>query len=142
MRIVIAIDGSPASEAVFAQLGRTFRLPETIDDLTVVTVHDSTASDNPLPVINALGLLSPFSEASAQAALDQARTALGPLADQAHFVQIDGVPGPELVHFVRTHRTDLLIVGRGKVHDHDRILLGSVSSHVTANAPCTVIVVK
>lgn len=142
MRIVIATDGTPASATLFQQLGKTFRLPEVVADLAVVTVHDTTTTETPLAMANVLGLLSGDSEASAQAALAEARIALGPLAAQAHFVQIDGIPGPELVRYVRTQGTDLLIVGRGKVHDHDRILMGSVSSHVVAHAPCTVIVVK
>jgi nucleotide-binding universal stress UspA family protein len=142
MRIVIATDGTLASEAIFQQLGRTFQLPENVEDLAVVTVHDPTASIAPSSVVNAMGLLSPFSDVSAQAALDHARQAMGPLSAEARFLQIEGIPGPELVHYVKAHAVDLLIVGRGKAHDHDRLLMGSVSSHVAAHAPCTVIVVK
>jgi nucleotide-binding universal stress UspA family protein len=142
MRVIIATDGSAASDAIFARIGRTFRLPEDLTDLVVLHVRDTTFSLDDRQLVGVLGMLAERSEESTVAFLEAARQALGELGERASFVGLSGLPGPEIVRFIRETGCDLLVLGRGKDHAHDRALMGSVSSHVVAHAPCTVVVVK
>lgn len=142
MRIMIATDGSRSAELIFAQLGHTFRLPDTVADARVVTVSDTSLSAGELKLLDTVGELASHSEAAALEILEAAREALGDLADKASFHHVLGVPALEIVRLAREWPCDLLIVGRGKDHAHDRALMGSVSQHVMTQAPCTVVVCK
>ncbi|MBC7541665.1 MAG: universal stress protein [Candidatus Sericytochromatia bacterium] len=139
MRVIIATDGTAASAAIFPQIGRTFRLPADLTELVVLTIHDSTCVPDARQLV---GLFADTSGEATVAFLEGARSALGVFGDQARFIALAGTPGPEIVRFIRDTGCDLLLVGRGKDHAHDRALLGSVSSHVVAHAPCTVVVIR
>jgi len=55
---------------------------------------------------------------------------------------LEGDPGEELVRASREERADLLVVGSHGRTGLARMLLGSVSSRVVMDAPCSVLVVK
>lgn len=139
MRVVIATEGSEASEEVFAQLRRILPSPAVLSEIFVVTVSEP----GPMAGLDLLGAL-PDQAGMDQAdlALDKARKALGPLADKAYFRKLAGPPGAEIVRFAREIGCQLLVVGSRNRHGIDRMVMGSVSSHVVTNAPCSVLVIK
>lgn len=53
-----------------------------------------------------------------------------------------GDPAEELVRLANIHGTDLIILGNRGLTGLNRILLGSVSSQVLEDAPCSVMVIK
>lgn len=141
MRVVIATEGSEASEEVFAQLRQILPSPAVLSEIFVVTV----AEPGPMAGLDLLGGLpgaGAGGSGRADLALDKARKALGPLADKAYFRKLSGPPGAEIVRFAREIGCQLLVVGSRNLHGIDRMVMGSVSSHVVANAPCSVLVIK
>jgi nucleotide-binding universal stress UspA family protein len=55
---------------------------------------------------------------------------------------LEGDPRDALVEFVRAERADLLVVGSHGRTGLAKLMLGSVSSHATTHASCSVLVVK
>lgn len=55
---------------------------------------------------------------------------------------VTGDPAVEIVRLAHIHRTDLIVIGSRGLTGLQRILEGSVSSQVVAEAPCSVLVVK
>lgn len=55
---------------------------------------------------------------------------------------VEGNPADVIVDQAKTWDADLIVVGSTGKHATVRTLLGSVSSKVVANAPCSVLVVK
>lgn len=53
-----------------------------------------------------------------------------------------GDPGHVLVETATSERADLMVIGSHGHSDFRRLALGSVSSYVTAHAPCSVLVVR
>ena len=143
MRIVIGIDDSAFSEAALDFVRRAKWPPDT-----VVTVVSSI----PLPVavlattIPATGIevgawLKELTElhtrwvASAEQTLQKAGLETKGLVPQ-------GDPREALVNAAREEDADLLVTGSHGRTGLDKVLLGSVASHVVSHAPCSVLVVK
>jgi nucleotide-binding universal stress UspA family protein len=55
---------------------------------------------------------------------------------------VTGDPAVEIVRLAHIHRADLIVIGSRGLTGLQRILEGSVSSQVVADAPCSVLVVK
>ncbi len=55
---------------------------------------------------------------------------------------VAGDPAEEIIRLANIYKTDLIIIGSRGLTGLKRILEGSVSSQVVADAPCSVLVVK
>jgi nucleotide-binding universal stress UspA family protein len=55
---------------------------------------------------------------------------------------LQGDPREMLIEEARSERADLVVVGSHGRTGLDRLLMGSVASHVVTHAPCSVLVVK
>jgi len=55
---------------------------------------------------------------------------------------VSGDPAVEIVRLAHIHQADLIVIGTRGLTGLNRILQGSVSSQVVADAPCSVLVVK
>ncbi len=55
---------------------------------------------------------------------------------------VTGDPAAEIVRLAHIHQADLIVIGSRGLTGMKRILEGSVSSQVVADAPCSVLVVK
>lgn len=55
---------------------------------------------------------------------------------------VTGDPAVEIVRLAHIHQVDLIVIGNRGLTGLQRILEGSVSSQVVAEAPCSVLVVK
>ncbi|MGV0027647.1 universal stress protein [Phormidesmis priestleyi] len=53
-----------------------------------------------------------------------------------------GDPSEEIIRLANIYNADLIIIGSRGLTGMQRILLGSVSSQIVADAPCSVLVVK
>ena len=58
------------------------------------------------------------------------------------FEIVQGNAETEIIRLANIHQADLILLGSRGLTGVDRILAGSVSSQVVADAPCTVMVVK
>lgn len=140
MRVMIATQGSEACEEIFHQLRQIVGSPAVLSEIIVVTVIDSAN-----PALEMLGAALPATNAGAEEAqrtLDRARQLLGPMGDKAYFRTLNGPPGPEIVRFAREIGAQLLVAGSRTRHGLDRLVMGSVSAHIVANAHCSVLVIK
>ena len=55
---------------------------------------------------------------------------------------VTGDPAAEIIRLAHIHKADLIVIGSRGLTGLQRILEGSVSSQVVAEAPCSVLVVK
>jgi nucleotide-binding universal stress UspA family protein len=55
---------------------------------------------------------------------------------------VTGDPAVEIVRLAHIHQANLIVIGNRGLTGLNRILQGSVSSQVVADAPCSVLVVK
>lgn len=55
---------------------------------------------------------------------------------------VTGDPAVEIVRLAHIHQADLIVIGNRGLTGLKRILEGSVSSQVVADAPCSVLVIK
>ncbi|MEW6492640.1 MAG: universal stress protein [Cyanobacteriota bacterium] len=55
---------------------------------------------------------------------------------------VTGDPAVEIVRLAHIHQVDLIVIGNRGLTGLKRILEGSVSSQVVADAPCSVLVIK
>lgn len=55
---------------------------------------------------------------------------------------VTGDPAAEIIRLAHIHQADLIVIGNRGLTGLKRILEGSVSSQVVAEAPCSVLVVK
>lgn len=64
------------------------------------------------------------------------------LQRQVHLEVTEGDPADEIIRLANIHKTTLIVMGSRGLSGLNRILKGSVSSEVVANAPCSVLVLK
>lgn len=72
----------------------------------------------------------------------EATKAFGRGAIEARLVTRSGDPGPTILELAGELGPDLIVIGRRGVGRMRALVLGSVSEHVLANAPCPVTIVK
>lgn len=140
-RIAVAIDGSPrAAEALDYAIDLARRYGS---DLTVVGVAPLipvyiAPTEPMIPATMPVSELGRYREIIGQAV---ARARAGGVTSVTG-VAYEGVVVDELLTHLEKHASDLLVVGSRGLSTAKRILLGSVSSAVVANAPCPVLVVR
>ncbi len=139
-RLAVAVDGSPQSA-------------------NAVTEARRLASDAALQLVQVVGVPLPFQQAMLRtgmslAEMDRYRAALAdkareelsafqrdiPGAEKLPVRILDGEPGPALVRFSKSARTDLLALGSHGRGAALQALLGSVARQVLAEAACDVLV--
>ena len=136
--ILGAIDGSPVADAAIRKAVAFVGLDHEWELVSVVSPHGPT--ENPLvrldpPVLSA-EQIDRARLAAQRHALDLA-AALGLSGD----VRIEtGEPGPTICLVAGALPADLIVVGSHGRGALERAVLGSVTAHVIAHAPCPVLV--
>lgn len=133
-RIVVGIDGSPSSLDALRWALRQARLAG--DVVEVVSAWRAPTAYGGYPVI-----AEEDWQHNAEEVLDTALSEVPEAEDEAvgrHVVR--GHPASVLVE--RASGADLLVVGSRGRGEFAGMLLGSVSQHVVAHAPCPVVVVR
>ena len=145
MKVLLAIDGSPHSQAAAAEVAaRPWPTGTAVEVLTVI--HTSA----PVAIDPALVLAAIHVELIEQ----RRRDALKIVASASEHIRqrtadlhvttktVEGSPKDVIVREAKEWGADLIVVGS---HGHGRVrrtMLGSVAGAVVANAPCSVQVVR
>lgn len=140
-RIAVATDGSPTAEAaldVAIDLARRYSA-----DLLVLAVA-------PLPPVFATPNAPIVPSTVPEDLTPQFQELVGRAVARAQSAGVKGVSGlcdegivvDCLLEQVRSHGTDLLVVGSRGLSTAQRLLLGSVSTGLVTHAPCPVLVVR
>lgn len=146
MRILLAVDGSPSSEAAVEEVAA--RPWEEGSEVRVVSVVDSSPPGlEPHGVSRAY-----FSEVEksegrkAQAAIENAVAKLkrgeGSRSMRVSTDVLRGSPGRAIIEDAEEHDAELIVLGSRGVSAWERALLGSVSNTVAQHAKCSVEIVR
>ena len=146
MKILLAVDGSPCSEAAVEEVKRGPWPPQS--EVKIITAVDT-------PMIVGIGLepwpvdyLEEFRQSARQAArtvIDSAVRKLNAASDKTlkitHAI-IGGPPRQVIVEEAESWGADLIVMGSRGLGAWNRLLLGSVSNAVVHHAKCSVEIVR
>ena len=137
--ILVAIDGSAASERALAQAVDEARIWNARLHVVYVVETGLFAS---LPADNTVELMYRVLEKEGKEDLNKAKlmaTAKG-VTTSTHMKQ--GHAGSEIVSLAAHEKVDLIVVGSHGKSQADRLLIGSVSTFVVTHSPVTTMVVR
>ena len=133
-RIVVGVDGSPSSAAALRWAAKQARL--TGAEIHAIMTWELPTAYSWAPVVQKPDYADECEAFLAQTVKD----ALGDVA--AHQVRWEALPGHPAWRLIEAaDGADLLVVGSRGHGGFAGLLLGSVSQHVVAHAPCPVVVV-
>jgi nucleotide-binding universal stress UspA family protein len=135
-RILLATDLTSTSAGATDQ---AFELAQQLGaSLLVVSVIDPGASERPgLPILR-MDQRRGARETAAQALVLRGRRD----GIAVSFLVWEGEPGPSIVEAAASEQVDLIVVGSHGRNRMERMVLGSVSDHVSRNAACPVLIVR
>lgn len=151
LRVLIAVDGSTASLHAIKTLCEFFDL--TSAEICVMHVTETpwvelgldedwvTYSDEDKERSEA-GVMEAELTREGNVLLDQAREMLLPYAVSVNSRTEEGNPANEILSEAERGQYDLVVVGATGARDLKHRMLGSVSSKVAWNAPCSVLIVR
>jgi len=135
-RILLATDLTSTSAGATDQ---AFELAEQLGAaLLAVSVIDPGVTGRPGQPVLRMDQRRAEREAAAQGLVLRGRRA----GIAVSFLVWEGEPGPSIVDAAASEQVDLIVVGTHGRNRMERMVLGSVSDHVTRNAPCPVLVVR
>jgi nucleotide-binding universal stress UspA family protein len=133
-RILVCYDGSPESERALARVAEiSAAVPSRV---TVVSVAEPTARTGPFTEE-----ADPIEAEAHNRLLEKALWTLSDHGIGAATVEPTGAPAESIVEVARELGADLVVVGSRRRGVVRRLLFGSVSADVVAEAPCDVLVV-
>ena len=135
--ILVALDDSEVAEGVIQTLAElqlqpatkiifSHVIPSVVSDVEVAVDRPQSQSED-----------LPYRHFEKQLQSYQAN-----LPYQSELEIVSGDPAEEIVRLAHIHGCDLIVIGSRGLTGLKRILQGSVSSQVVADAPCSVLVVK
>lgn len=135
--ILVAVDESPTAEHLMEALGQLQLQPTT----TVIFSHVilsatsdfETSADRPHSKTDEF----PYRHIEKQLQIYQDQ-----LNCQTEIEMVTGDPAEEIIRLSNIYKVDLIVIGSRGLTGLKRILEGSVSSQVVADANCSVLVVK
>ena len=141
MKLLVAVDNSEHSKAALDEVRRlSWPSGTTVTLLSVVRTDVYVYADFYAPAVAQIESLVIEDRKRAEEFLaEQART-LAPLAVQTRVEH--GDPRLLVVDVAREIGADWVIVGSHGRRGFQKLVLGSVASHVVSHAPCSVLVVK
>jgi nucleotide-binding universal stress UspA family protein len=145
VRMIIATDGSDVSIDSVRQAPTLLRADA---DLVLVTViphridpnEDATGFAGPVVGPDEAERIHTADTVAADAVLAATAAAIGPIPMRQ--VVLEGSPGDAICEFASSEHAALIVVGSHGKGFISKTFLGSVSSHVLANATCPVLVVR
>ena len=147
MKILIATDGSSASESVVEAAFERIVDPESTEVKIVSAVEPyAQATAEPFAVSSEFyARLQEDLSKHAENFIEQAVVRLNALCPGLGKVSseiLHGFPAQAIVETARTWNADLIVVGSHGYGFWSRTLLGSVSNSVVHHAPCSVLIVR
>lgn len=141
MRVLVAVDGSPFSEAVIEHLGKL--LPAQGQEILVMTVFPAVTYYQGFDraMLDGERVMAQVKEE----ALEVVRAACEHLMAQGFEASSRVVAGDAAAMILNTAETegvDLIVVGSHGRSGLQRFLMGSVSERVMRHAPCSTLVVR
>ncbi len=136
--VLVAVDSSELS----LQVVNTLSLLNLDDDCRIILLHvmpnPEESGDQPLDIPQTEEEFEEFHDT--QEWMDQ-------LAEELPFENVDqeivqGDIAEEVIRYANIHQADLIVIGSRGLTGVSRVIMGSVSSQVVSDAPCSVFVVK
>jgi nucleotide-binding universal stress UspA family protein len=142
MKILLAIDGSPCSEAAIAEVARWPWLPQS--EVRVVTVDAPVDPGLLRGSPNAFDEIVKHQQAESMKRLRDAASLLGQDASGLRVTTslLEGWPKDAIVTEAERWGADVVVVGSHGYGPIRRFFLGSVSLFVAHHAPCSVLIVR
>jgi nucleotide-binding universal stress UspA family protein len=141
MNVLVGVDDSSCSETVLAHVEKG-EWPKGTKFLVLSAVAPIFVGPGEAAAADAIGQLLEQQEKYhleiAQRSTDRLRKA--GLVAEARMVVAD--PRSALLEAARKHPTDLIVVGSHGRTGIQKLMLGSVASHVVTHAPCSVLVIR
>jgi nucleotide-binding universal stress UspA family protein len=143
MKILIAVDESSYSERA-VEFAAQMRWPAGSTVLVASVVASPPPASAALDAPTAAELLSALEQDRRrhQSLIDRAQDRLRRAGFCVDGRLLAGDPREQILEAIEREQVSLLVVGSHGRTGLARILLGSVSSHAVAHAPCSVLVVK
>jgi nucleotide-binding universal stress UspA family protein len=146
MRILLAVDGSPCSEAAVSEVAS--RVWPAHSELRVITAYELPMAAPPenwaLP-LDSFDQLDRAARKQAESIKDIALIKLAGSLDPSIKITGNTLPGPPrsvILEEAERWKADLVVVGSHGYSGWQRFLLGSVSQAVVSHAKCSVEVVR
>ncbi|MBD2043508.1 universal stress protein [Microcoleus sp. FACHB-672] len=133
--ILVALDSSDLSEEVIQTLRELQLQPAT--KIILSNVIPPRSPDLEIEADRPRFAEEPYRQIEKQLQVYQAD-----LPCQSELEIVTGDPAEEIIRLANIYQADLIVLGSRGLTGMDRILQGSVSSQVVADAPCSVLVVK
>jgi nucleotide-binding universal stress UspA family protein len=136
-KILVAHDGSKASDKALleaAAIAQKFGA-----DLVIIAVVPNLCfSEIGVDCDTVTGLY----RAEIQGSMKGVKALLHDKSITAETIILEGKPADMIVDYSKSKNISLIVVGASGKQASERVILGSVSSKVVANAPCSVLVVR
>jgi len=143
MRVMIGVDDSPCSQAALEFVRRvSWPSDTTLMVVSSVELPVSAYAADYAPVNIELGAWLDDLTKYHQQVVSRDETVLRSAGLRVASCVLQGDPRETLIEEARRERADLVVVGSHGRTGLDRLLMGSVASHVVTHAPCSVLVVK
>lgn len=140
MKILLAVDDSPHS---WAAVGQVKRMPWPSNTrIIVLSVAQPMYAMAEMGGGGYIASLEADEERRHQELAAQVERDLKSAGFETSARSEHGDPRLHIVDMARAEHADLVVVGSHGRTGFGKLLMGSVSSHVVAHAPCTVLVVK
>lgn len=146
MKILLAVDGSPCSDAAVEEVIKRPWPPQT--EVKIITAFET-------PILIGVGLepwpadyyeeLQKTARDAAKTVIDNAMQKLNEVSDKTLKISheiIGGPPSQVIVEEAESWGADLVVMGSRGLGVWNRLLLGSVSSAVVHHAKCSVEIVR
>ena len=146
MKILLAVDGSPCSDAAVAEVKKRPWPPQS--EVKIITAVET-------PMMIGIGLepwpadyfeeLQQTARKAARTVIDNAMRKLNEISDKTLKISDEIIDGPArqvIVEEAETWGADLIVMGSRGLGAWNRLLLGSVSSAVVHHAKCSVEIVR
>ena len=143
MKVLIGVDDSTHSQAALEFVQR-MPWPGETRMIVVSSLAPETSSFGayePASAVRAAGMVERIREFQGEL-VRRSQKRLTDAGLQAEGRVIDGDPREALLEVARQEDVDLIVVGSHGRTGLEKLLMGSVSSHVVNHAPCSVLVVR
>lgn len=134
--ILVALDSSELSQRVIQVLNELKIKPST----KIILAHVIPSPDPDMDV--AVDKPHTSEELQYRHIEKQLQSYQAQLPGESSLEIVSGEPAVEIIRLAHIHHADLIVIGNRGLTGLKRILEGSVSSQVVADAPCSVLVVK
>ncbi|WEG11111.1 universal stress protein [Pullulanibacillus sp. KACC 23026] len=154
--IVLAYDGSENSYKALIEAEKLAKLSQA--RLMVLYVKDPTPTYNQPMLSGMIVFNQPLTVASpvlasnddtddqtkdpSETILSEAKLKLSSALKNLDFEKRTGKPAEEICDYAKHNQADLIVIGSRGLSGFQKLIMGSVSSQVTHNAECPVLVVK